>query len=336
MPALLSVRNLVKHFRLGHGKGTVYAVNDVSFEIAPGETLALVGESGSGKTTVGRCILRLIEPTAGEIVFKDQNIARMRPSGLRRFRARMQIVFQEPLDSLNPRMRIGDIVEEPLIYQGQLDKAQRRQRVREVLEHVRLEEESIERYPHQISGGAQQRVAIARSMATNPDLIILDEPTSALDISVRGEIIDLLIRLQRELATAYLFISHDLAAVRQISHRVAIMYLGRIVEIGETTDIFDRQLHPYGRALLSSVLYPDPHQERSSFLLQGEIPSPINLPKGCVLASRCPLVREQCRQEVPPLEEVLPGRWVACFRVGEILVAGDVEKVGQPAGEVTD
>ncbi len=327
MSALLSVRHLVKHFRLAHGKGTVYAVNDISFDIAAGETLALVGESGSGKTTVGRCILSLIEPTAGEIMFRADRISGISQRDLRPLRPQMQLVFQEPGDSLDPRKRIGASIGEPLVYHGRLDKLARRERVAELLRMVRLEAKDADKFPHQISDGQQQRVGIARAIATNPDLVILDEPTSNLDISVRGEIIDLLIRLQGELGITYLFISHDLAAVRQISHRVAIMYLGRIVETGRTEDVFERQLHPYGRALLSSVLYPDPRYERSTFVLEGEIPSPINLPEGCALESRCPLAVERCGRDMPALEEVLQGHHASCFRVGEIFEAGDPEKV---------
>lgn len=327
MTPLVAVRDLVKHFALSGGKGTVFAVNGVTFDIARGETLALVGESGSGKTTVGRCLLRLIEPTAGEITFDGAPVGGLTQRALRHFRPRMQLVFQEPGDSLDPRLRIGDSIAEPMLYAGEQDRVKRQARVAELLDFVKLNPKLASAFPHQLSGGEQQRVGIARAIATNPDLVVLDEPTSNLDISVRGEIIGLLRRLQEQFKIAYLFISHDLSAVQQISHRVAVMYLGRIVELGASSEIFSRQVHPYGRALLSSVLYPDPRRTRSALVLQGEIPSPINLPSGCALSSRCPLVQETCRESVPRLEESVGGRLVACFRAREILASGNVERV---------
>ena len=310
---LLEVFNLVKNFPAGHRK-SVKAVNDVSFHIDRGETLALVGESGSGKTTVGRCILRLIEPTAGQITFAGAQVDTMSADQLRALRPRVQMVFQEPYDSLNPRMRIRRIVEEPILLGGTMTPAQRHDRVAEVLEMVRLGTAAMDKYPHQFSAGEQQRIGIARAIATQPELVVLDEPTSALDVSVRAEILDLLTDLQEDLALSYLLISHDLTAVRRVCHRVAIMYLGKIVERGDAEALFEQPLHPYSRALLSSVLYPDPGEQLSRFLLSGEIPSPIDLPPGCHLHGRCPWAVDACNEAYPDAEELLPNRHVACFR----------------------
>ena len=314
---LLEVSNLVKHFPMGR-RQTVKAINDVSFHIDRGETLALVGESGSGKTTVGRCILRLIEPTEGRIRFAGAQVDTMSADQLRALRPRVQMVFQEPYDSLNPRMRIRKIVEEPILLGGDMTPAQRHDRVAEVLEMVRLRADSMDKYPHQFSAGEQQRIGIARAIATEPELVMLDEPTSALDVSVRAEILDLLTDLQEDLALSYLLISHDLTAVRRICHRVAIMYLGKIVERGNADELFEQPLHPYSRALLSSVLYPDPSEQLSRFLLSGEIPSPIDLPPGCHLHGRCPWAVDTCNDAYPDAEELLPGRHVACFRAREM------------------
>ena len=314
---LLEVSNLVKHFPMGR-RQTVKAINDVSFHIDRGETLALVGESGSGKTTVGRCILRLIEPTEGRITFAGAQVDTMSANQLRALRPRVQMVFQEPYDSLNPRMRIRKIVEEPILLGGDMTPAQRHDRVADVLEMVRLGADSMDKYPHQFSAGEQQRIGIARAIATEPELVVLDEPTSALDVSVRAEILDLLTDLQEDLALSYLLISHDLTAVRRVCHRVAIMYLGKIVERGNADELFEQPLHPYSRALLSSVLYPDPSEQLSRFLLSGEIPSPIDLPPGCHLHGRCPWAVDTCNDAYPDAEELLPGRHVACFRAREM------------------
>ncbi|MGI9332245.1 MAG: ABC transporter ATP-binding protein [Gammaproteobacteria bacterium] len=323
--ALLSVGGLVKHFSLDRQR-SVHAVNEVSFDIARGETLALVGESGSGKTTTGRCILRLIEPTAGKIVFDGEDLVGLDQRALRALRPRVQMVFQEPYDSLSPRMRVGAIVEEPLKLAGGTKARERRARVIEILELVRLGAGAFERYPHQFSGGQQQRIGIARALVTRPDLVVLDEPTSALDVSVRAEILDLLCDLQDRLGLSYLFISHDLTAVRRVCHRVAIMYLGKIVETGATEQIFEHPLHPYSRALLSSVLYPDPTQQLSRFVLRGEIPSPINLPSGCHLHGRCPWAETRCNDAYPQTEIFDPGRAVACFRARE-MASGQIHEV---------
>ncbi len=338
---LLEVRHLVKYFPVDRHRA-VKAVNDVSFHIDRGEALALVGESGSGKTTAGRCVLRLIDPTSGTIIFQGRDITAMSQAEFRALRPHIQMVFQEPFDSLNPRMPIGAILDEPLMLANRLTPAQRQRRVRELVEMVRLGPSCLRKYPHQLSGGEQQRVGIARAIATQPDLIVLDEPTSALDVSVRAEILDLLTDLQQQLGLAYLFISHDLTAVRRVCQRVAIMYLGKIVEVGRAEEIFARPLHPYSRALLSSVLYPDPNVKLDRFLLKGEIPSPINLPSGCHLYARCPWARPMCNQAYPPLEELLPGRPVACFRAREenglvadlqLTPAGESGPAARPLGD---
>ncbi len=314
--SVLTVEGLVKHFPVGHGRA-VKAVNGISFHVARGEALALVGESGSGKTTVGRCVLRLIEPTSGAIGFRGEDILAMTPEQFRARRRYVQLVFQEPYDSLNPRMRIGKILDEPLMLAGRGARSARLSRVQDLLDMVGLGGSFIDLYPHQLSGGEQQRVGIARAIATDPELVVLDEPTSALDVSVRAEILDLLVDLRERLGFAYLFISHDLTAVRRVCQWVAVMYLGRIVETGRTDEIFERPLHPYTRALLSSVLYPDPRKEQARFVLTGEIPSPIDLPPGCPLFARCPWARPECDLRVPPLEGLLPDRHVACFRARE-------------------
>jgi oligopeptide/dipeptide ABC transporter ATP-binding protein len=310
---VLRVEHLVKHFPVTGSKLTVQAVTDVSFEIRRGETLALVGESGSGKTTVGRCILRLTDPTSGSIYFADHAIDKLTGKALRQLRPRIQMVFQDPHDSLDPRYRASQIVEESLKLAGQKDAAARRERVCSLLAMVQLDRLG-DRFPHQLTGGQAQRVAIARAIATNPDLIVLDEPTSALDIAVRADIINLLMQLQEELGTSYLFISHDLTAVRHIADRVAIMYLGRLMEIAPAAAIFEKQLHPYGKALLSSVLYPDPAATPSRFVLTGEIPSPINVTLACPLHTRCPLAIEACASIPIRLAELEPGHFTACTR----------------------
>jgi peptide/nickel transport system ATP-binding protein len=320
---VLEVRNLVKEFPARHGR-VVHAVNDVSFSIGRGEALGLVGESGSGKTTVGRCVLRLIEPTSGTIRFLGQDVTRVPQARFRKLRSRIQLVFQDPFDSLNPRLRIADAIAEPIMRTAGMPSAQQAKRVAQLLDIVGLGDRYARLYPHQISGGEQQRVGIARAIATNPDLVVLDEPTSALDVSVRAEILNLLRDLQAELRISYLFISHDLTAVRGLCQRVAVMYLGKIVETAATERLFERPLMPYSRALLSSVLYPDPRQERSKFLLRGEIPSPVHLPSGCPLHTRCPLATAECGVVVPPFEEKGPGRWLACIHVSPEQARGEV------------
>jgi oligopeptide/dipeptide ABC transporter ATP-binding protein len=310
---VLEVRDLIKHYPVAHSRAFVAAVNGVSFHITKGETLGLVGESGSGKSTVARCIMNLTSLTAGKIFFEGRDISELPTKEARALRRRIQLVFQEPFDSLNPRMTVGSIIVEPLLVR-RVEKGERSRRVSELLELVRLPHSVHDLYPHELSGGLQQRVGIARAIATNPTLLVLDEPTSALDPRARRQIIDLLIELQRELEMSYLFITHDLNTLRHLSHRIAVMYLGLIVEEAPTAAIFEEQRHPYTRALLSSVLYPDPETRRARFELRGEIPSPIDLPLGCYLASRCPLVLDECRTLIPPLIPIGEGRTSACIR----------------------
>lgn len=327
---VLRVEHLVKHFPIRRSRDVVHAVNDVSFEVRAGETLALVGESGSGKTTVGRCVLRLIEPTAGRIVFNGQDVTRLGAQEFRRIRPRIQLVFQEPYDSLNPRMSIRQILEENLILEDRLDRRAREARVLDLFDMTRLPRGLLDRFPHELTSSEQQRVGIARALATRPDLVVLDEPTSALDITVRAEIINLLRDLQRESGVAYLFISHDLTAVKEIGHRVAVMYLGEIVEVAPNPDIFDNQLHPYGQALLASVLFPDPDAVYATVALEGEIPSPVHLPSGCHLHPRCPFVLPVCRTDWPPLRPFEGNRLAACHRAQEFLPE-TVHRTGRPA-----
>jgi oligopeptide/dipeptide ABC transporter ATP-binding protein len=313
MSAVLTIDNLYKRFPIAGSKQVVQAINGVSLTVEPGETLGLVGESGSGKTTVGRCIVGLIEPTAGTIRFRGTDLAQ-RQQHKAKLAGKIQLVFQEPNESLDPRMKIGDTISEPLL-PLKLDRETRRRRTADALRLVRLNPDLLDAYPSELSSGQQQRVGIARAMVTEPELVVLDEPTSALDPTARAEIIDLLRRIQSERNTAYLFISHDLSTVRFISHRVAVMYLGMIVEQGSAETVFNRPQHPYSNGLLSSVMLPHPHLKiESSVSLKGEIPSPINLPKGCFLASRCPFVIDRCRHEMPPAETVGERHTVHCFR----------------------
>jgi oligopeptide transport system ATP-binding protein len=315
---VLRVENLVKTFPVRRGSGVVHAVSDVSFSIGRGETVGLVGESGSGKTTVGRCILRLVEPSSGTIRFGGQDITQMSQKQFRARRARIQMVFQEPYDSLNPRMRIASILEENLSLEGRLDETARRARVSELLEMIRLPARAAQAYPHELTSGEQQRVSVGRALATGPDLIVLDEPTSALDIGVRAEVIDLLADLQSRTGVSYLFISHDLTAVKQLSHRVIIMYLGEVVENAPTAELFAEQIHPYSMALLGSVLVPNPKARQQSIVLRREIPSPVNLPSGCYLHPRCPFAIADCETTRPQLEMARPGWSAACHRKDEI------------------
>lgn len=311
---LLEVRNLVKRFPVRDGR-VLTAVNDVSFAIARGEAVGLVGESGSGKTTVGRCVLRLIEPTSGTLRFNGQEVGKSTGVGLRKLRSKLQMVFQDPFDSLDPRQSLSAAIEEPLSLTTDMARGERKARVTDLLRLVGLQQDAAILYPHQVSAGELQRVGIARAIATQPDLVVFDEPTSALDVSVRADILNLLRDLQQRLGMSYLFISHDLTAVRRLCHRTAIMYLGKLVEIGETEELFRAPIHPYSRALLSSVLYPDPAQRHSPFLLSGEIPSPIDLPSGCALHTRCPMATADCARIEPALEEKAPGRQLSCINV---------------------
>ena len=323
MDALLSVNDLVKHFPVRGSKDVVQAVADVSFDISPGETLALVGESGSGKTTIGRCILRLVDPTNGQILFKGTDLLRLDQRSFRAVRPKIQMVFQEAYASLHPTMRVGRILAEPLQLWSGLKAGAQRARVAELLRLVDLDPDHANSYPHQLSGGQQQQVGIARALANNPELIVLDECTSSLDPTARAQVIDLLIDLQNQLGISYLFISHDLTTVRYISKYVAVMYLGRIVEQGRTEDIFVRPRHPYTRALLGSVFEADPAKRHEVTVLRGEIPSPINLPTGCYFYSRCPIAKAECQRAFPPFEFIGDGHMVACYRATEDL--SDVE-----------
>jgi len=313
MSALLEVQNLVKRFPLSGSRQVVQAVNGVDFSIERGETLALVGESGSGKTTIGRCVMGLIDPTVGSIWFDGKPMGRGRDIRSKGVRGRIQLVFQEPAESLDPRLRIGETLGEPLRYLGQ-PRADRERRVRDMAGRLGLAERVLEQFPAELSAGQQQRVGIGRALITSPELVVLDEPTSALDPTARAEIVDLLIQLQHELGTAYLFISHDLSTVRFVSHRVAVLYLGAIVEQAEAKALFARPLHPYSVGLLASVLLPDPRLKRTSAItLEGEIPSPIDLPPGCSLAGRCPFVDARCRTTRPPPKAVGHQHYVECF-----------------------
>jgi oligopeptide/dipeptide ABC transporter ATP-binding protein len=292
--------------------GHVYAVDEVSFTIGAGETLGLVGESGCGKTTVGRTIMRLIEPTAGAIRLDGHDVTRLGKTEMRPFRRQIQIIFQDPFSSLNPRKRAGDIVGEPLKVHGVLAAKARRERVAELFERVGLRKAQMDNFPHQFSGGQRQRIGVARALALNPRLIIGDEPVSALDVSIQAQVINLLMDLQRELQLSYLFISHNLAVVEHIAHRVAVMYLGRIVEYTDKTTLFTKPLHPYTEALLAAVPVPDPAIKRAKRVVQGDVPSPLKPPPGCHFHTRCPYAEARCRQEVPALREVEPGHHVAC------------------------
>jgi oligopeptide transport system ATP-binding protein len=316
---LLKARNLVKRFPVrGERAKWVHAVNDVSFEIKKGEAFALIGESGSGKTTIGRCILRTVKPTSGSIIFGNTDLTTLSDKEMRPWRAHLQAVFQDPSDSFNPRWTVARSIDEVLRNCTSMEQAERRERIEEVISLVHLEPSVADARPGRLSSGVQQRAAIARALAPRPDLIVLDEPTSHLDVVLRADIVRLLKELQASLGTAYLFISHDLASVREISDRVGIMYLGEMVETASGEDLFERQLHPYGKALLASVLTPDPDVELSDLTLSDEIPSPVDLPSGCFLHPRCPYADHgRCATTHPPLE-AYQGREVRCIRVAEI------------------
>jgi len=291
------------------------AVDGVSFEIRRGETLGLVGESGCGKSTTGRCILRLIEPTSGEIKFADREVLKLGSGELRAARREMQIIFQDPAASLNPRMKIGDIVAEPLVIHKIGNKNEQRERVAWLLGKVGLDADFMKRYSHEFSGGQLQRIGVARALALNPKLIIADEPVSALDVSVQAQVVNLLQDLQKEFGLTYLFISHGLAVVEHISTRVAVMYLGRIVEIAGAAELYAQPLHPYTQALLSAIPVPDPHGKRDRTVLKGDVPTSRNPPSGCRFRTRCPLAIDECARIDPELREISPGHSVACIRV---------------------
>lgn len=314
--ALVEIRGLKKYFSAAHDQ-IVRAVDGVSFAIQRGETFGLVGESGCGKTTVGRCLLRLIEPTGGEIRFDGQNVLELKQRELRALRRRMQIIFQDPYSSLNPRITVGATIAEPFEIHYRLSPAEQRARVAELLTLVGLNPDYANRYPHQFSGGQRQRIGIARALALKPDFIVADEPVSALDVSVQAQIVNLLQDLQERFGLTYLFISHGLAVVEHISTYVGVMYLGKMVEIARAKEIYRRPLHPYTQALLASSPVPDPAIAKSRAQtrrqLSGDIPTPLDPPSGCRFHTRCPYVMEECRRRKPSLEEVEPNHWVACF-----------------------
>jgi len=312
---LLKVQNLVKHFLVENSYDVLRAVDGVSFDIRRGETLGLVGESGCGKTTVGRCILRLHEPTSGEIAFENENIIGLPNAKMQTLRREMQIIFQDPYASLNPRLSVFSIISEPLKIHGIGDKNSRRARVAELLSKVGLDPDYMNRYPHEFSGGQRQRIGIARALALNPKLIVCDEPVSALDVSVQAQVVNLLGDLQAEFGLTYLFISHGLAVVEHISNRVAVMYLGKIVEIADSVELYENPLHPYTQALLSAIPVPDPKQKRERIVLKGDVPTPINPPSGCRFRTRCPIAIEECAKTLPELREIRPEHFAACIRV---------------------
>lgn len=320
---LVEVRNLRKFFPITQGivfqrhVGDVQAVSDVTFDIFKGETLGLVGESGSGKTTVGRTILQLHKPTAGEVIFDGQNLGELDEKGMRDIRQRMQIIFQDPYASLNPRVPVGFTVGEPIeVHQGVKGRA-RTERVQELFDLVGISAKMANRYPHEFSGGQRQRIGIARALALSPDFIVCDEPIASLDVSIQAQVVNLLKRLQNQLGLTYLFIAHDLSMVRHISDRVAVMYLGKIVELAKRQELFANPLHPYTQALISAVPIPDPDEEakRKRIILQGDLPSPANPPQGCNFNTRCPVAIEICFQDEPEYHEAEPGHFVACHLV---------------------
>jgi peptide/nickel transport system ATP-binding protein len=319
-PVSLEVQSLVKHFPVHGGlllrrKGTVKAVDGVSFAIGRAETLGLVGESGCGKTTVSRMVLKLLEPTSGRILLNGTDVTALSPAAMWQYRRNVQIVFQDPYSSLNPRLSAGAIVGEPLSNFGIATGSEKEQRVAELFAHVGLRPEAMSRYAHEFSGGQRQRLGIAKALAVNPDLIVADEPVSALDVSVRAQVLNLMMDLQQQFRLAYLFVSHDLAVVRHVSHRVAVMYLGRIVELADKRTLFAAPLHPYTEALLAAAPVPDPKRRRGKrAVLQGDVPSPMNPPSGCRFHTRCPIATAECREIDPPLKEVAPGHHVACIK----------------------
>ena len=329
---ILEVKNLRKYFPIRRGllrrvAGYVRAVDDVSFDISRGETLSLVGESGCGKTTTSRCILRALQPTAGEIRFRTStdevvDVADLPRSKLRPLRREMQMIFQDPYSSLNPRMTIFDIIGEPLLVNGMRNTADRRERIEELLELVSLPPVYMNRYPHAFSGGQRQRIGIARALALNPALIVADEPVSALDVSVQAQIVNLLLELQDELNLSYLFVAHDLSVVKHVSDRVAVMYVGQIVEVAETTELFEEPMHPYTEALLSAVPKPDPRFRAQRILLEGEVADPAHPPSGCYFHPRCRYAVDKCKSEAPQFEELKPGHFVACHRSAELALNG--------------
>ena len=320
--SLLRVDGLVKHFPILAGVfqrqvGVVHAVDGITFNVKPGETFGLVGESGCGKSTAGRTILQLYRPTAGHVYFEDVDLSQLKGEELRRMRRRMQMIFQDPYASLNPRMTIGDIIGEPLQVHDMAKSAEIKEQVKELLSTVRLSPGFAARYPHEFSGGQRQRIGIARALALKPDFIVCDEPISALDVSIQAQVINLLEDLQEKFGLTYLFIAHDLSVVRHISDRVAVMYLGILAEMTSRDELYKHPLHPYTQALLSAVPVPDPflEEKRQRIILEGDVPSPVNPPSGCRFRTRCPLAEKICAEQVPAWREVAPDHWVACHLV---------------------
>ncbi len=314
---IVEVQNLVKYFPVRAGifqktVALVKAVDDISFQIKKGETFGLVGESGCGKTTTGRCILRLEEPTSGKIIFKGFEITRLNQKELRKLRPKMQIIFQDPFSSLNPRLTVKEIIGEAMVYHGFVKSREVENRVKELLEMVGLSAEHMYRYPHEFSGGQRQRICIARALSTQPDLIVCDEAVSALDVSIQSQILKLLENLQAKLGVAYLFISHALNVVKYISHRIGVMYLGKLVEVAESEELYSNPLHPYTKALISAVPVPNPKVKRQKIILKGDVPSPLNPPKGCRFVTRCPQAMPVCGEVEPWMVEASPNHFVAC------------------------
>lgn len=324
---LVQVRHLKKYFPIQRGLliqkhiGDVKAVDDVSFDIYQGETLGLVGETGCGKTTVGRTMLQLYPPTSGQVLFDGIDLVSLSENGMRAMRSRMQMIFQDPYASLNPRMTVGSIIAAPLDVHGVPGNKGKKERVQELLDLVGLNPDFVNRYPHEFSGGQRQRVGIARALAVNPELIVCDEPISSLDVSIQAQVVNLLEELQDRLGLTYLFIAHDLSMVRHISNRMAVMYLGKVMELADRDEIYLRPIHPYTQALISAVPVPDPEiaENRNRLILQGDIPSPANPPVGCNFNTRCPFVKPLCLQSEPDYQEILPDHWVACHFATEFI-----------------
>lgn len=335
--SFVQVKNLKQHFPVTKGiifsriTGAVRAVDDISFEIGRGETLGLVGESGCGKSTTGRSILRLYNPTAGSVRIDGTEITDLSDRDLRARRSRMQMIFQDSYSALNPRHSVAKIVAEPLILQGEKNSSKVSARVQELLDLVGLEPDHMRRFPHEFSGGQRQRIGIARALALNPEFVVCDEPISALDVSIQAQVVNLLARLQRELGLTYLFIAHDLSMVRHISHRIAVMYLGRIMEMARFDELFANPMHPYTQSLMSAVPIPDPgvEKDRTRILLKGDVPSPVNPPSGCVFHTRCPFATDRCSREIPLPRELKPGHTVACHNVDDPVTGPKISRSGK-------